>query len=291
MSAFVAAPVTAIVTAFRRPDVTLATLQRIAQCEPPPAEVLVHVDGHEMACADAIRAAFPSIAVMVSDANIGPGGGRNRLVEAATNEVVASFDDDSYPIDADYFRRVVTLFERYPGADVVCGRVFQQNEAIEPAVEQAAWVADFEGGGSSYRRRAFLENGGYLPLPVAYGMEEVDFALRLHARGRRVLRSPWLRVYHDADLRRHADPQVTAASLRNLALLTFLRYPAAYWGVGVAQCLNRIQWLLRNGRQRGIIDGLFATPGMLWRHRKRRDPLPVSAVRSYFRLRRAPVPA
>ena len=159
----------------------------------------------------------------------------------------------------------------------------------EPPQAVAEWAADFSGGGCVYRRERFLEVGGYVPLSDAYNMEEVDFALRLHAKGGRVLGTPWLRVFHDTDLARHADSAVTAASIANLALLAYLRYPVHLWTIGLAQCANRIQWLLRHGRRRGILAGLADVPWRLWRHRDQRAPLPAAAVRSYFALRRQPV--
>jgi GT2 family glycosyltransferase len=284
-------PVSAIVTAFRRPAAAIDTLTRLRACNPAPAEILVHVDGNQVACAEAIRAALPGVRMLISEANVGPGGGRNRLIDEASHELVSSFDDDSYPLDHDFFGRVVELMARHPDAGVLAGRVFQKDQAIEPASRQALWVADFEGGGATYRRSAFQRGGGYVPLPIAYGMEEVDLALRLHARGVRILRTGWLRIYHDADLSRHADPEVTAASVRNLALLAFLRYPAALWPIGVTQILNRVQWLLRNGRSRGIVEGLLSLPSAVWSHRARRTPLPAAVVRSYFQIRRHPVAA
>ncbi len=110
-------------------------------------------------------------------------------------------------------------------------------------------------------------------------------------KGGKVLGTPWLRVFHDTDRARHADPAVTAASIANLALLAFLRYPIHLWTIGVAQCANRIQWLIRNGRHRGILTGLANIPSRLWSNRHRRQPLPSAAVMSYFALRRRPIPA
>ena len=121
-------------------------------------------------------------------------------------------------------------------------------------------------------------------------MEEVDFALRLHAKGGKVLGTQWLRVFHDTDRARHADPAVTAASIANLALLAFLRYPIHLWTIGAAQCANRIQWLMRNGRQRGIVAGVADIPARLWTHRHRRRPLPSAVIKSYLALRRQPIP-
>ena len=285
------ADVTAIVTAFRRVDALLSTLRILRDCDPAPAEILVHVDGGQRATAAAVAREFPDLPVLVSDHRVGPGGGRNRMVAAATHAIVASFDDDSYPIDRDYFERVRQAFERFPDAWVVDSRVFHLNQAIEPDTPAAKWVADFSGGGCAYRRERYLQTGGYVPLPTAYGMEEVDFGLRLHALGGRVLRSGSLRVFHHTDLSHHADPAITSASIVNLALLTYLRYPLSMWAIGVAQCANRIQWLLRHGRRRGVWSGLTSIPSAIAEHRRERDPLPGRVVRSYLTLRRAPRPA
>jgi GT2 family glycosyltransferase len=229
--------------------------------------------------------------VMVTETNIGPGGGRNKMIEFATNDIVASFDDDSRPIDADFFYRLHVLFEEHADASIINAQVFHKGE-IMPSDERAnLWSADFSGGACAYRRHHFLKTAGYVPLPVAYGMEEVDLGLRLHAVDGRVLFSKWLRVFHDTDLVRHADPKVTAMSLANIALLVFLRYPLRLWPYGLGQLLNRLQWLLRNGRSAGVLRGLLLIPCHLWQNRIYRKVLPVAAVRSYLQLRRQPRPA
>ena len=280
----------AIVTAYERVDQTLATLKVIASCDPAPDEILVHVDDNRIVCVLAIRVAFPDVRVLLSNERVGPGGGRNKLLAAATHDLVASFDDDSYPIDSDYFARAQQLFAKHTNASVICAALYHRGETIALDERKAKWTADFSGGACVLRRSAFLEAGGYVPLPVAYGMEEVDLALRLHARGGRILTSSWLRVFHDTDLQRHGDPRVTAGSIANLALLAYLRYPVSLWGIGVGQCANRLLWLLRHGRYRGILKGVTMIPAHLRAHHRYRLPLSKRAVRSYLALRRAPVP-
>lgn len=282
--------ITAIVTAFQRVEQTLAALTAIAQCDPPPQEVLVHVDGNAPAVVNAIRAAHAGVQIFGSERRIGPGGARNVMIAAASHPIVASFDDDSWPIDRDYFARVAEMFVRVPEASVVGGHVYHRHETIGADEKTAAWVADFSGGACAYRREHFLATGGYVPLETAYGMEEVDLALRLHAQGRHVLQTSWLRVFHDTDLARHADPAVTAASIANLALLTYLRYPRSMWPVGAAQVFNRIWWLLGHGRHRGVLRGLAIIRPTLRQHRGSRRLVPAGSVRSYLRLRRNPVP-
>jgi GT2 family glycosyltransferase len=122
-------------------------------------------------------------------------------------------------------------------------------------------------------------------------MEEVDLALRLHAQGGKILSTPWLRVFHETDLKRHADPQVTASSVANIALLAYLRYPPSLWIVGLGQCCNRIVWLLRNGRRRGILSGLSMIPQHLRSNRGYRQRMGAEVVRAYLALRHAPIAA
>jgi len=281
--------ISAIVTAYKRVDQTLATLRVIQSCVPPPDEILVHVDANQSECERAIRDTFEGVRILHSEEQIGPGGGRNKLVEAAQFEFVASFDDDSYPIDSDYFARALRMFEQFPEASVVCAALYHVGEAIGLDAQGAQWTADFSGGACIYRRQAFLDAGGYVPLPVAYGMEEVDFAIRLHARGGKILTTPWLRVFHNTNLQRHADALVTAGSIANLALLAYLRYPVALWGIGVGQCANRLLWLLRHGRRQGIWKGLAMIPAHLRANHRYRVPVSSGALRSYLALRRAPV--
>ncbi len=282
--------ISAIVTAYERIDQTLATLRVIQSCLPPPDEILVHVDANQVECETAFHDAFPTVRILCSDEQVGPGGGRNKLLNAAKFEFVASFDDDSYPIDSDYFARALKLFDRFHDASVICATLYHTGESIGVDDRSAHWTADFSGGACIYRRKAFLEAGGYVPLPVAYGMEEVDLAIRLHSRGGKILTTRWLRVFHDNDLKRHADPQVTAGSIANLALLAYLRYPVSLWVVGAGQCANRLLWLLRHGRRSGIWKGLTMIPAHLRAHHHYRLPLSKRAVRSYLALRRAPVP-
>lgn len=281
--------ITAIVTAFERGRQTIDTLRRIYACDPAPDEVIVHVDANQSSCEREIREAFPDIHIIKSQDRVGPGGARNKLIAAAGNELVASFDDDSYPLDYDYFKRAINVCERFREAAIVCAALYHRGEVIEQDTPAAHWTADFSGGACIYRRSDFIELEGYVPLPVAYGMEEVDLALRLHDRGGKILSTTWLRVFHDTDLQRHNDPDVTANSIANLALLAYLRYPASLWWIGFGQCVNRVWWLLRHGRWRGVVEGIGMIPNYLRSHQRYRKRIRRDRVRSYLSLRRAPL--
>jgi GT2 family glycosyltransferase len=305
-------PIAAIVTAYERPKMTVRTIRRLQDCCPAPAEILVHVDGNQPALAEQIGKTFPNVAVLSSTERIGPGGGRNRLLGAAKQELVASFDDDSYPADMDFFQRAVNAAAANPDAAVLTATLLDGSGDTETIPSRTENVATFAGGACIYRRSIFLETAGYVPLPLAYGMEEVDLSLRLYAIGRRIVHVSELRVVHDVaplkSVRRVAfhglrprlvtakDPghrdtrEIAAGTVANLALLPFLRYPVTLWPYGMAQCLHKVVELMCNGRTREALAGLSSIPAHLWRHRQLRAPLTAEQVRSYLRMRRAGAP-
>jgi GT2 family glycosyltransferase len=283
-------PVTAIVTGFQRVEQTLVTLEKIRACCLCPDEIIVHVDYGGDECRAAVALAFPEIRILSSDTPVGPGGARNRLIAAARNEIVASFDDDSYPIDLDYFARLQQLFAAYSEVAVITAEVFTRHEPLRPPNNGIVQVASFMGGACAYRKSAFLQTQGYVPLPVAYGMEEVDVSLQLHALGHRALRASCLRVFHDSDYSGHNSPKLVSGTIANAALLVYLRYPLRAWPRGMLQIGNAVFYAIRQGRWHGLIGGLLRVPGHLYRHRQHRRAVSPKALRSYLALRLNPRP-
>jgi GT2 family glycosyltransferase len=281
--------ITAVVTAYTRTNQTIATIQTLLECRPPPNEVLVHVDGGQDTCASSIRKVFPGVRIIVSDELIGPGGGRNKLMAAARNELIASFDDDSYPYDPDFFARAWRLFELFPHASVIGGRVIHPHEPVPGALQKIAECGSFCGCAVVFRRRDLIQTGGYIPLPIAYGAEEEDMSLRLFDRRMKILVSPWLRVFHDTPLEHHKAESVNAQVVANIGMLVFIRYPKRYWLFGLGQVANRIVWCIRVGRWRGILRGVFLLPAHIWRHRALRQPVSPLAFRAKRRASKAPL--
>jgi GT2 family glycosyltransferase len=282
--------VSVVIPTYQRGDQLLTTLQRLQDCDPRPAEIIIHVDNGDTTTPAILQASeFSDLVMLCSDTRSGPGGGRNRAIAIASHEIIASFDDDSYPIDGDYFRRLLHLFDTYPQAGVIAAAIYHQNEAIAPDTRQDARVADFVGCGCAYRKSVFQQTSGYVPLPLAYGMEEVDLSLRLHAIGWQVVESQWLRVFHDTNLEHHDRAQVTAASIANQALLAYLRYPITLWWLGVAQCFSRVVWLIRHQRLSGIGSGILMIPRLIKVNHLYRQTVSSESLQSYISLRRGAV--
>jgi GT2 family glycosyltransferase len=208
----------------------------------------------------------------------GPGGGRNRLVREANAPLVASFDDDSWPLDRDYFAAAAEIFHSQPRAAVLNGQEVRPGMQPRDRDGNFGRIACYQNCACVIRRGAFLGTRGHLPMRYAYGMEEADVALQLLDAGWELLYAPALRVYHDSQLEHHTSKAVNAAHIRNTALLAYLRYPVRYWPLGVLQVLNRARYAASMGRWSGIATGFGQIPGALWRYRKERQPVRAATV-------------
>lgn len=279
--------ITVAIPTYQRQAQLLKVLNHIYQCNPRPDEIILHVDNNDSDTELVLKSSeFTDVIVIKNLERVGPGGGRNIAIARAKNPIVASFDDDSYPIDSDYFARLIQLFETFPKAAVIGSAIFHQNEIVTDDEYTATWAADFVGCGCAYRKDVFLQTKGYVPLPLAYGMEETDLSLRLHHLGWGILYSPWLRVFHDTKLEHHNSPKITAASIANQALLTYLRYPMSLWWLGGMQCLSRVSWLMQHQRWNGILTGLVSIPGLIRQQHSHRQTVSSQSLLSYLRLRR-----
>ena len=283
--------ISVVIPTYNRPNQLLEAIEKILECDPHPNEVIIHIDGGDNVTEQAIQTSqFQQVTIIKSATQVGPGGGRNRAIAQAKNAIVASFDDDSYPLDQDYFARLIRLFDTFPKAAVIGAAIYHINEPIHKDKLLAQWKPTFVGCGCAYRKDVFLQTKGYVELPVAYGMEEVDLSLRLHHIEWNILISPWLRVFHNTTLEHHSNPKVTAASIANLALLSYLRYPLSFWWLGVVQCLNRIFWLIGHNRLAGIAQGILTIPHLIVQYQQVRQPVSVNSLRTYLQLHQAESP-
>lgn len=262
------------------------TIQVVATCQPSPAEILVHVDGGDSDILQQLALHHPNVSVLHSEALLGPGGSRNVLVEAAKHEWIANFDEDSFPAHTDYFARLQALIASFPDAAMFSAA----SNAEEMAEIEIQEIAIPSGCGCVFRKSWFAKTGGFVPLPIAYSMEEVDIGLRVHANRGKIILDPQLQVIHDKKLPDHIDPKTNAAIMANTALFPFLRFPVLLWPLGLWSVISRVKHLLKRGWTTGLLEGLQCIPAHLIKWRGYRSPLPLRAVVSWQMLRRSPRP-
>jgi len=209
-------------------------LEKLAACVPAPAEVLIHCDGGWRPDPAPLVAAAGALPVrwLHSPHKIGPGGGRDACLRAAAHDLVASFDDDSWPLDSDYFGVAVAIMEACPQAAILSPVVYLQEKPVRDREARLTTCRYYQGSASVHRRSQYLQLPGWVPIPAAYGVEEADLSLQVHAAGFEILESHWMRAWHDRPLADHQHQ--TLPWIQNEILLGYLRYPAvaqpwAWW--------------------------------------------------------------
>lgn len=282
-------PITVGIPTWARGERVVDTLERVMNCSPCPAELIVHIDASDGRLDQILSARFPLIKVLTSKHRVGPGGGRHRCLVASNQPVFVSFDDDSYPLDRDFFSEVENLFSAHGDTALLAAQITHPWEILAPKTGRFEPAVEFTGCGWAVRRASYLACSGFVDRPYAYGIEELDLGLQFHAAGFGVRRAGSLRVYHDTNLSHHRNPRQTAAAIQNVALLAWLRYPWPLAGLAMLQVANMTVDQMRRGRWRGVPGGLLGIPTAIWGFRRLRRPLPKPKVRSYLASRRRPV--
>jgi len=283
------AAVAVIIPTYNRGRAVLSVLERVQACWPRPQEIWIHIDLGDGILEREIRQRFPIVQILTSATRLGPGGGRHRCLSECRTPYAVSFDDDSYPIDADFFSTVERLFLLHPTAAVIGASIWHRNEPEKNRTNSFTRIPTYIGCGYAIRLDAYRKVRGLIPRRIPYGMEESDLSLQLFESGWHIYESGGLRVLHDTELKHHNTKEITAGCVTNVGLYAFLHYPLIGWGWGLAQVLNIIVNSIRKGRFRGILSGLLKIPRDCYRHRQYRKPIAWRSLKSFLRFRRTGV--
>ena len=281
------APVAVVIPTYNRGSAVVSVLEKVLACDPQPAEIWVHIDQNDGVLERHLMERFPGVHILTSAGRLGPGGGRHRCLLACGAPYAVSLDDDSWPVDADFFAAIDPLFSSYPRAAIFGASIWHRAEAEIRRSRAVRRVASYVGCGHAVRVAAYRDIRGYLARPMAYAIEESDVGLQLFVRGWQVFSAEELRVYHDTDRTHHEAAEVTASTITNLALLAFLHYPAMDLGRGVAQVANRVAYSVRRGRTRGVAPGVGGIVRECYRNRALRAPIRHEVLMEYLRLRQS----
>lgn len=217
-------------------------------------------------------AAVPGVTLIRSERQLGPAGGRNRLLQVAQARWCLALDDDCYPRE-DF--DITEWISKEPQANdpiIIDFSCFCPSDGNLPPAghTRASPTNAFHGGASLLHRQSILNIGGYREFLV-FGLEDTELALRTWASGYQVWVDPKNVVIHEhvprgRDLRRE-----TFHYVKNRILVNMLAAPL-YIGVphGLISAARRIfHHRYPVDAAKGFVSGLVDSA----RHFGQRKPL------------------
>lgn len=271
------------------------TLAKIAQLTPRADEVFICADGCTDATVEMVRSEFPFCVLVENPASRGSVYSRARLLQLATADIVVSLDDDSYPMDADFLRKLADVFSAHPEAAVVTFLELRGEPAVAAGaaadIGAGSYVAAYPNCAAAMRRDVYFATGGF-PSFFVHMYEEPDFALQVYARGYAVWFEPSVSVRHHMSeqqrsvIGRHhlnARNEFWAVLLRCpmpwcplVALYRLFRQMAFAIRQGIGWALREPRWWYLAARQLGCVL-------------RSRQPVPWRVYRGWLLLSRRPV--
>ena len=189
-----------------------------ALADSPASEIVVVDNGSEDGSPQLVRERFPQVRLIALDQNLGFGGGSNRGVHEARNDIVVLLNSDMR-VDRGFLQPLLDGFRDEKTFAVSCQIFFSDpakprqetgltegwwqqgglrvGHRIDPEITQL-YPCFYGGGGScAFDRRKFLELGGFDPLYHPFYLEDTDLGYAAWKRGWKVLYQPASIVYHE----------------------------------------------------------------------------------------------
>jgi glycosyltransferase involved in cell wall biosynthesis len=199
-----------------------ACLQALQQQTRSPDEIIVVDDG---STDNTAAVAAQQQVTVISQAQAGPASARNYGAQMAQGDLLLFTDADCVPA-ADWVERLVGPFAdptvagakgeyRTRQRALVARFVQQEYQDRYDRMSTQVQIDFVDTYSAAYRRRIFLEAGGFDPTFPTASVEDQEFSFRLAARGDRLVYVPGAIVYHRHD--------------RSLAEYATRKYWIGYW--------------------------------------------------------------
>jgi GT2 family glycosyltransferase len=171
---------------------------------------------------------------------VGPTGGRNTCLRAATTPFCLSLDDDCYLDRVPDLSRWLANQPEDRDIAVVGFRYYNRNEnTYAPQAETTGPAKGFHGGASLLRRAAVLGAGGYLDWLV-FACEDTELALRLARLGYRIWYDSSVIVQHDHTAEARDERWASFYYVRNTLLLNLIHGgPVTGLPIGILRAVRR----------------------------------------------------
>lgn len=271
-----------MITTRNRREELRRTLIRLSELRPLADEIVVCVDGCTHGTAEMVRSQFQNCTLLENEKSRGSVYSRDRLLRAASGEIVASFDDDSYPIDGDFVARVKDLFAQDNDIAVISFPEIHDNNSTADKTKTAApaahLVSAYANCAAVMRRDVYLQSQGF-PKFFVHMYEEPDYALQCYALGYHVRFEPTLPIRHHTSPAQRDPMRRHHLNARNELWSVLMRCPFPYlvpvafyrvWRQFQYACSEGLPWVIREpvwwwAALRGVSDCLRHRSPVGWR--------------------------
>jgi GT2 family glycosyltransferase len=282
------------ITTRNRREELRRTCRVLSGLNPIPEEVLICSDGSTDGTAEMVRKEFPSFRLFENFPARGSVASRDFLIRQTRCDVVVSFDDDSHPIETNFFATLKACLVAHPEAAVIS--FGQRSDEYPDSLTQRDWgpgkyVASFANSGAALRRQVYLRLDGYPPF-FFHMYEEPDYALQCYGAGYAVWFEPNLTVrhYYTSTGRRRQDSHVRHA--RNEQWSVWMRCPMPYLPlVAIFRAIRQMMFAFKRGFSWVLKEPLWWLETPLGRAEcaRRRKPIAWRAYLNWMKLARNPL--
>jgi glycosyltransferase involved in cell wall biosynthesis len=271
------------------------TLTRLASMNPPASEILVTADGCTDGTVALVQKEFSHCRLTVNETCLGSIRSRDRMLHDASGDVVMSLDDDSYPLEDDFFAKLPALFLAHPEVSVITFPELRDDGSFVPATKSPSspghYVSAYPNGAAAMRRSDYLKTTGY-PASFFHAYEEPDYALQMYALGKAVWFDPSLVVRHHFSPTNRNNLRTHHFNARNELWSVWMRCPWPWLPfVSLFRILRQFAYACSNGGDWMIQEPrwwLSALKG--WQDcRENRWPVPSKTYLAWMQLARWPL--
>lgn len=190
---------TVVIPTYNRCDDLKFTCQQLQRLDPAPDEVIICLDGCTDSSRDMLASDFPGYTVIENESPQGSIPSRDRAFRMASGDLIISLDDDSYPLDSEFVKKIKDLSEKYPYVGVFTFPEIRNNglphDPNWSAESPSKYVRDYPNCAAVMRRCLYGKIARY-PVFFSHAYAESDYSLQVYASGYAVRFEPSLSIRH-----------------------------------------------------------------------------------------------
>jgi GT2 family glycosyltransferase len=142
---------------------------------------------------------FPEIYIVENETRMGASTARDRCFRLAKGELIISLDDDSYPVDSDFIRKVVGLFERHREAGAISFPELGNDghftgRELTPQ-SPGRYLQSLKTCAAAFRASTYGDQVKFVDF-FGYYYEDTDISLQLYAANKAIWFEPTITIRH-----------------------------------------------------------------------------------------------